>query len=345
MVPFSRASIATAAFALTAACTLRSSPASASGIIALSPHPNEHLATSPPVIAAQLPPTPYASIGRYGLRVVVDGRDVSDALRVAGIRVEYRPSSPLSPGEHAVEITAPDAAGGRLTYSWTFTIDAAKTKAATAAASGVPTQAVPPDVAPSDGAAGSNDGSPPDESGAAAVPPATYQQNNYVFSPIGAGPYYWGDRAAFEFSGIPGGYGFVTFGGIPGVFDLLPLGFNTFYVIVPIPIGFIITSPIVTCHFFAPNGSPTISTLPSFPIVRHRRTVATQPLHVEPVAHSVAFAGHASMRRSATTRRGALVWRSGSRQSLLVHQPVMARRPLQRLSLMRPVVHSTRTLR
>jgi hypothetical protein len=276
-------------------------PASAdAGIVALTPKPNEHVAAPPKSI--QMRVTSRSSLDKSAVRVVVDGRDVSDAIAVAGNVVTYQPAATLSSGDHAVEVAVTDTAGGRLSYSWTFTVDhgAAQPVQAQAPAAGSAGGAVP--AAPPDDAAQPSDGNAPD-AGAGLVPQNVYGQQNFYggFYPIGGSPYYWGDNAQFEFEGIPGGYGFLTFAGIPGVFDLLPLGFNTFYATVPIPIGFIITNPYVTCHFFTPGGSGAVVKLPSFPIVRHRRPGGDPPVHTAALGSGTALRSSAERMLGAHT--------------------------------------------
>jgi len=268
---------------------------SADGLVALTPKPNEHIAQSPKVVTVEV--AGRTSVERSAVHLVVDGRDVSDAISTTHNLVQYKPSQPLSAGEHAVEIAVSDAAGGRLSYTFTFTVEGGgETQSALRSSSSSAGAGAAPQASPAAGDDSGASAAPPDDSSAyeGATPQTINGQQNFYggFYPIGGGPYYWGDNAQFEFLGLPGGFGFVTFSGIPGVFDLLPLGLNSFYAIVPIPIGFIFGPlPIVTCHFFTPSGGTAIVTLPSFPVVHHRRVVT------EPVARTT-FGEHSTTTRS-----------------------------------------------
>jgi hypothetical protein len=318
------------------ACTAWLGPsavrASEGGIVALTPRPSEHVSASPKVLTVRV--TGRSALERSAVRLVVDGRDVSDAISTAGNVVQYKPPQPLASGEHAVEVAVTDTAGGRLSYSWTFTIDGAA--AQTAQRSAVKSSA--DDAAAPDPATNTGDGGD-----AAAPPPApgygapgsqeVYGQQNFYggFYPMGGGPYYWGDNAQFGFAGVQGGYGFVTFAGIPGVFDLLPLGLNTFYAIVPIPIGFIFGSnPFITCHFFTPGGAPTVVVVPSFPIVRHRRVPAAEPtVHTPVVGRAPMSLPQVGTRRTnpVSTQRGMPAWRAMPNFHV-VHAPGRSTRPI-----------------
>ena len=271
------------------------------GIVALSPHPSERLSQSPALIAVNVPGAAHGTLNKGAVRLVVDGHDVSDLISIAGTRIDYKPSPALVPGEHAIEVSVVDAGGGKLSYSWTFTI-AGAAQNATAAASVRAGVSTPSDSLGAGAGAGILNGGADfgtadsgdqgyDQSQA---PQQIYAQQNYYagysgyggFSPVGYGPYYWGDNAMYTFSGIPGGYGFLTFSGIPGVFDLVPYGLNMFYAIVPIPIGYVFGSPSVTCHFFPPYGSgSTVVSMPSFPITRNRRP----PVHTPVVGRVTSF--------------------------------------------------------
>ena len=285
------------------------------GIVALTPRPNDRLAKAPVVIAIQLPGGPHVSVDKSAVRLVVDGRDVSDAVTVTGTRVEYKPSPPLMGGEHAVQVEYSDPSGGRLSYAWTFTVEGGAPPQQAADATSAALRSI---GLPDDGSAGMNAGAsaaaqPPNgdasgDTGTAAAQQVYQTQNYYAggyggyggyggFYPIGGGPYYWGDNAMFQFVGVPGGYGFLTFGGIPGFFNLMPLGINTFYAVIPIPIGYYFSSPFITCHYFFPSGGGTVVGLPSFPIVRHRRPPARSAV----VGRSLQLPQGASGRSTALT--------------------------------------------
>jgi hypothetical protein len=272
------------------------------GIAALSPHPSERLSQSPALIAVNVPGATHGTLNKGAVRLVVDGHDVSDLISISGTRIEYKPSPALVPGEHAVEVSVVDSGGGKLSYSWTFTV-AGAAQNATAAAVMRGGATAPSDSLGAGAGAGILNGGADfgsadsgDQGYDQSQPPQQiYAQQNYYagysggyggFYPSGYGPYYWGDNAMYTFTGVPGGYGFLTFSGIPGVFDLMPLGLNMFYAIIPIPIGYAFGSPSVTCHFFPPwGGGSTVVSMPSFPITRNRRP----PVHTPVVGRVTSF--------------------------------------------------------
>jgi hypothetical protein len=272
------------------------------GIVALTPHPNERLSASPALISVNVAGATHGRLDKGAVRLVVDGREVSDTITISGTRVDYKPSPALVPGEHAVEISVVDSGGGKLSYSWTFTIAGAAQNATAATTMRGAATTTPSDSLGAGAGAGIVNGGADfgsadsgDQGYDQSQPPQTiYAQQNYYagysgyggFSPVGYGPYYWGDNAMYSFSGISGGYGFLTFSGIPGVFDLVPYGLNMFYAIVPIPIGYVFGSPSVTCHFFPPyGGGSTVVSMPSFPITRNRRP----PVHTPVVGRVTSF--------------------------------------------------------
>jgi hypothetical protein len=243
-----------------------SSPAARAdtGIAPLDPRPGAHVQTSTPEIVAQLPANGSRAYGRGDVTVVLDGRDVSDAAVVADGRVRYVPAAPLASGEHAVEIDVADTSGGRSTYQWTFSVDGTSPAETESSAGGV----LPLRAAPT-----------ADASGAYASSGDWSGQGFSSFYALNPAPFYAGDGVRFVFVGVPGGFGFVTFAGIPGFFNLIPLGFDTYYVLVPIPVGFGGSNPFVACHFFPPVGAPVVVPYPHhLVIVGHRKPWARSPL-------------------------------------------------------------------
>jgi hypothetical protein len=244
-----------------------------SGIVALTPHPSEHVGQPPATISARILGV-HGPLDKTKVHVTIDGRDVSDAIAVSGSRVDYTPAPALSSGEHAVEIAVTDASGGKLSYTWMFTIDGAAPQSAQSA--------------PAQPAAQSDD-----SAALQATPPAgALEQTAPIlgmeddgsqafgsFYPLAPGPYYWGQQMNFYFTGVPNGWGFLTFGGVPGVFDLVPLGLGTFFATVPIPVGFVYGPPFARCHFFAPGGVPYVFPYQTpFHIVAHRAPLLTPPV-------------------------------------------------------------------
>lgn len=250
-----------------------------SGIVALTPHPSEHIGKPPATISAQILGG-HGALDKTKVHVTIDGRDVSDAIAVSGSRVDYTPAPALSSGEHAVEIAVTDASGGKLSYTWMFTVDGAAAQSAQSAAAQQSAAEQPATGAPAPPAA--LQGAPDDALQQTAPIEGMQDDGSQAFGsfyPLQPGPYYWGQQMNFYFTGVPNGWGFLTFGGIPGVFDLVPLGLNTFFATVPIPIGFGFAPPFARCHFFAPGGVPYV-----FPyqtpihIVAHRAPLITPPV-------------------------------------------------------------------
>ena len=64
-----------------------------------------------------------APVDRAGVRMFVDGRDVSAEAEVLQWKVSWRPAEPLSPGVHNVRVVVADLNGGRGEKKWSFTID------------------------------------------------------------------------------------------------------------------------------------------------------------------------------------------------------------------------------
>jgi hypothetical protein len=245
------------------ACALPGVARADAGIVPLAPRPHERVQTATPAIIAALPTDTGRVLGRGDVTLFLDGRDRSDAISLEDGRVRYVPDAPLASGEHAVEVDVTDASGGRLSYRWTFTVTGAN--ATESYDSGVtPMQALPGDI--------SSEPSP-----SYAAPYATSGFSSfYAMNPA---PFYWGEGIRFVFVGVPGGYGFVTFGGIPGFFNLIPFGFNTYYVLVPVPIGFAVPNPFIACHFFPPSGTPVVVPYPRhLAIVGRRKPQSPPPL-------------------------------------------------------------------
>ncbi len=293
---FSIIGIAVAALALTA---VRPCGASAGGsIVPVSPHPSERVSTTTPAIVVQV-----NGVGTLdgAVHFTIDGRDVSDGLTISGNHVSYKPAHALAGGLHAVQVDVDDAGGSRLSYQWSFTVDGP-----------VATQSTDQKAAPAAGDAGASGPSaaPPlqpasDGSDIPSYPPLNaalgdsgppFGYPNFGLYALTPPPYYWGQNVPFVFNGIGGGNGFVTFGGAPGLLNLMPLGVNTYYVVVPIPVGFQNSNPPVVCHFFTPNGTPaTVPYHRQVAIIGHRQPAVVRVARTGSVSRSLAT-------RSPTTR-------------------------------------------
>eukprot|EP01034_Spumella_vulgaris_P040571 gene40570-50186_t len=82
-----------------------------------------------------------------GVRLLVNGQDVTEQATVAADGITYTPPQPLAGGAHSVQLTVPDTAGNVAQAQWAFTVDAAAPMATSLqpaqgselAANGVPT--------------------------------------------------------------------------------------------------------------------------------------------------------------------------------------------------------------
>ena len=303
---FSIIGIAAAALALA-----MGSPCGASAggsIVPVSPHPSESVSTTAPTIAVQV--NGVAALDG-AVHFTVDGRDVSDGLTISGNRVSYKPGKPLAGGLHAVQVDVDDAGGSRLSYQWSFTVDgpaatqSVEQKPAEAAGDSNGPSAAPPLQPASDG---SDIPSYPPLNAALGDSGPPFGYPNFGIYPLAQPPYYWGQNVPFVFNGVGGGNGFVTFGGIPGFFNLMPLGVNTYYVVVPIPVGFSNVNPPVVCHFFTPNGTPaTVPYHRQVAIIGHRqpavvRVARTGSVARSPATRSPAMRAYASFRSAPGAR-------------------------------------------
>jgi hypothetical protein len=118
-----------------------------------------------------------------------------------------------------------------------------------------------------------------------------------TLSPYGPSPYYWGDSIPFLYSGQPGGFGYLTFGGIPGVFDLFPFAPGTYYAFVPVPYGYNFYNPPVIVHYFNPHHKPVIIHLRRPLQIIHKRDPAPEARHLA-LERIFKFSPHATARLS-----------------------------------------------
>jgi len=239
--------------------------ADTNAIVPVAPKPQEHVTSGLPAIEADVSGTaPRAG----AVHLLVDGKDVSDALAIAGSRVTYQPATPLADGIHAVELDVDEGANSRLSYQWSFAVDGTAAKAS---------QSSVADAAPAAGVADQGPEVPSYPPLNAALgdsgPPFGYP--NFGLYALNQSPFYWGQNVPFVFNGAGGGNGFLTVGGIPGFFNLTPIGYNSYYVVVPIPVGYAVTNPPIVCHFFRPNGSPVVVTYRRHVAIVARRDPAT----------------------------------------------------------------------
>ena len=315
---FSILGIAVAALALAAVRPCGAS-AGAGSIVPVSPHPAERVSSTKPAIVVQV-----TGVGALDgvVHLTVDGRDVSDGLSISGDRVTYKPPSALTSGLHGVQVDVDDAGGSRLSYQWSFTVDGPATtqstdqRAAEPAGDAASAPAAAPPLQPASD--GSDIPSYPPLNAALGDSGPPFGYPNFGLYALTPPPYYWGQNVPFVFNGIGGGNGFVTFGGIPGFFNLQPLGVNTYYVVVPIPVGFSGANPPVVCHFFTPTGSPAI--------VQYHRQVAIVGRRQPAVVH-VALAHATSASRTSSLRMATGARTAPGARSFVTLRPTPALRP------------------
>jgi hypothetical protein len=60
-----------------------------------------------------------------GIRLLIDGQDVTERATVAADGITYTPPQPLAGGAHSVQLTVPDTAGNVAQTQWAFAVDAA----------------------------------------------------------------------------------------------------------------------------------------------------------------------------------------------------------------------------
>jgi len=249
-------------------------------IVPVDPVPGAHVSSQRPTIEFEIHTADNASVNRRQVKVTLDGDDASRDLQIAGSRLEIIPHGQLSLGAHQIDVSIEDTTGERATDHWTFTVDSSD--------AAVPT--VRDDTSASDNGSSYDNGynSNADSgygggygpgggygynggygyggygyNGAFGLPYGYYPGSG-AFFPVGYGPYYYGEPLRFIYSGLGLG-GFVTIGGFPGSYPLVPFAPNYYFVTVPVPSNYNGGTPIATCHF--PN---------------HRRyLLSTKPVTVE----------------------------------------------------------------
>ncbi|MBC5801286.1 MAG: hypothetical protein GIX03_12365 [Candidatus Eremiobacteraeota bacterium] len=231
-------------------------------IVPIDPVPGAHVSSQRPAIEFEIHTADNASVNRRQVHVTLDGADVERDLQIAGSRLEIVPRDSLALGAHQVDVSVEDAAGERATDHWAFTIDASD--------AAVPT--VSDDTSVNDGASTYDDGYGSNGSygnggygynsaygygygyggsygynGAFGLPYGYYPGSG-AFFPVGYGPYYYGEPLRFIYTGFGLG-GFVTVGGFPGTYPLVPFAPNYYFVTVPVPSYYTGGNPIAVCHF------------------------------------------------------------------------------------------------
>lgn len=78
-----------------------------------------------PSISALVNDLSGSGINAAGVKVALDGKDVSSEATVTKDFVAFRPAQPLAAGKHTVAVTARDMAGNVQTLTWEFTVSSA----------------------------------------------------------------------------------------------------------------------------------------------------------------------------------------------------------------------------
>ncbi len=221
-------------------------------IVPVDPVPGAHISSQRPTIEFEIHTADNASVNRRQVKVTLDGDDASRDLQIAGSRLEIIPHGQLSLGAHQIDVSIEDTTGERATDHWTFTIDSSD--------AAVPT--VRDDTSASDNGSSYDNGySSNADSGysggygpgggygynGAFGLPYGYYPGSGAFFPVGYGPYYYGEPLRFIYSGLGLG-GFVTIGGFPGSYPLVPFAPNYYFVTVPVPTNYNGGTPVAVCH-------------------------------------------------------------------------------------------------
>jgi len=231
-------------------------------VVDTNPQSGLRVGTAFPQISARF--SAAASIDPTSVRLMVDDIDVTNVATITSAYVSYVPVSQMRNGSHSVSVVARTLDGTPLGDTWTFLVQS---------------DAVARYANPSWGYA-----------------PGPYGYPGYGFYPPGfalyaPGPIFFvagGFVQVIFFSPFsPYGTGFVTIGGIPGVFFLTPwYGCPGYYwATIPVPFGVYANSAILSAHFTMPGGRTVIvhSTTP-LQIDGTRRTLpATIRFANEPV--------------------------------------------------------------
>lgn len=230
---------------LATACSVAA--AQALRIVPIDPVPGGHVSAQRPAIEFEIHTADDASVTRNEVHVTLDGVDASRDLQIAGSRLEIVPHDRLSLGAHQVDVSVQDTSGERAVDHWTFTIDSGD--------AAVPT--VRDDTSASNVGSDYSDGYSGYDyggygGGVSGYPgaygsPYGYYPGAGAFFPVGYGPYYIGEPLNFIYTGFQLG-GFVTIGGFPGQYPLVPFAPYYYFVTVPVPANYNGGLPVAVCH-------------------------------------------------------------------------------------------------
>lgn len=191
------------------------------------PQSGAQVLDSYPAISAIIATQGGADIDPGAIHLLIDGNDVSANASVIGNQIVYTPRTPLSNGQHNVQVDGVDRSGVPFSGQWSFTSNYS-----------------PPNMTSSGGiSAGSFGG----------------LQSVYIDRAVGASDRYF-DVVAY---GPPGGYGNVTIDGVPGIYNLVPYGANRYVAQVTLPFGIDQPFARANVHFVGAGGQASDFTLPT----------------------------------------------------------------------------------
>ncbi len=278
-------------------------------IVPIAPVPGGHVSAQRPTIEFEIHTGGNAGVTRDQVHVTLDGDDASRDLQIVGSRLEIVPHDRLALGAHQVDVSVEDRSGERAVDHWTFTADAQD--------AAVPT--VQDDTSPND-SSGYGNGSDGAYAGGSLYGGSGYNGYGYggygspygyypgsgFFFPANYGPYYVGEPLVFIYNGFGLG-GFVTIGGFPGSYPLVPFAPNYYFVTVPVPSSYNGGTPIAACHF--PSRRRLLASGPVKIENAHRPAESRRPVwsapHWRPTLASLALLPGTpdTLRRSITEHR------------------------------------------
>ncbi|MBC8065474.1 MAG: hypothetical protein H7Y17_11620, partial [Chlorobia bacterium] len=91
-------------------------------ITATTPDLNGRVNSLRPNITAVFDDQSGTGVDQEGISISVDGRDVTNDATITASLLVYKPSQPLTPGRHDVELSVRDRAGNRTNKSWSFNV-------------------------------------------------------------------------------------------------------------------------------------------------------------------------------------------------------------------------------
>lgn len=102
---------------------LASRPVQAQRVVDVTPGVNSQEVSADALISGVFD-TSSGSVDLNSVQVLVDGQDVTSSSAITQNFFSYRPTSPLSPGQHQVQVEYSNTQGQRRVASWSFTVEA-----------------------------------------------------------------------------------------------------------------------------------------------------------------------------------------------------------------------------